>query len=62
MVTVKSVAKDSLAVRCGILEGDMIVSVNAHEIEDVLDYRFYTTERTLIIELLRSGQKLSVSL
>ncbi len=50
MVTVQSVEKGSLAEKAGILPGDILLSINANDIRDILDYRFYLT--TGKIELL----------
>lgn len=55
MVTVCGVIKYSRAARCGIKSGDKLVSINGNEISDVLDYRFYLTEETVELELLREG-------
>ena len=48
-VKVKSVVPGSPADKKGICAGDNIVSINAHEINDVLDYRFYADARILNI-------------
>ena len=55
---VKCVAVDagSPAARAGIEPGDVLVSVNAHEINDVLDYDFYTAERRLELITERGGE------
>jgi len=55
MVTVCGVIKYSRAARRGIKSGDKLVSINGNEISDVLDYRFYLTEETVELELLRDG-------
>lgn len=58
MVKVFSVEKGSLAARKGIRVGDVLVSVNGHEIRDVLDYRFYLTERLVRLVFVRDGAEL----
>ena len=55
MVTVKDVEKGSYAYKSGIRAGDVLVSVNSSEINDVLDYRYYTTEKNLTLSLSRNG-------
>lgn len=50
-VTVTGVDKGSIAERHRIKEGDKIVSINGHLINDVLDYRFYMTDPLLHIGL-----------
>ncbi len=57
MVTVKSVEKGSLAEKCGILPSDIIISVNGNNISDVLDYRYYITEKKLSL-LVHRGPEL----
>ena len=56
MVIISSVEQNSYADRAGIRGGDVLVSVNGNEIFDVLDYRFYLTERVLVLVLHRDGQ------
>lgn len=48
-VKVSSVSPGSPAEKKGIRKGDCIVSINGHEIYDVLDYRFYADARILNI-------------
>ncbi len=62
MVFVTGVQKNSPAHRAGILSGDGIIKVNGNEINDVLDYQFYTTELTLSIEIKREDNILHVFL
>ena len=49
MVKISSVEKDSFAYKKGIKAGENLVSINKNKITDVLDYRFYCTERKLKI-------------
>ncbi len=57
MVNVISVERKSHAEKCGIKAYDKLISINGHEINDVLDYRFYIMESTLVIDLLRGSEK-----
>ena len=50
-VTIAQVDKHSPASRRGIRAGDRLLRINGHEIEDVLDYRFYLMEERLTLEL-----------
>jgi len=50
-VIIQSVTKGSAAARQGILPGETLLSINGNEIMDVLDYRFYQTNRELMLEL-----------
>ena len=57
MVTITEVAKRSRAARHGIRAGDELISINGHEIRDVLDYRFYLAEERITL-LLHRGERL----
>ncbi len=57
MVTVKSVDKRSRGDRAGILAGDILISINGHEINDVLDYGFYLAERGIKVTVRRSDRE-----
>ncbi len=61
MVKIKSVEPRSRAERLGILAGDLLISLNGNEINDVLDYRFYLTERSVKIGLMRDGAPYEVT-
>ena len=54
MVTISGVEAKSLAEKAGICAGDKLVSINGSDINDVLDYRFYITEKSLSLVILRS--------
>lgn len=55
MVTISSVLPSSAAERVGLRAGDKLVSINGNEIADILDYRFYVTEKKVRLEILRGG-------
>lgn len=54
-VTIFSVDHDSPAEHAGILPGETLCSINGNEIYDILDYRFYETEKEVLL-LLRDAQ------
>ncbi|HIZ56918.1 MAG TPA: PDZ domain-containing protein, partial [Firmicutes bacterium] len=56
-VVIHGVVIDSPAGRAGLAAGDLLVSVNGHEIHDVLDYQFYITEKRLLIIYLDASGK-----
>ena len=62
MVKITSVEAHSRAEKAGILGGDVLVSINKNEIRDVLDYRFYLTEREIELTLLRDGAEYTVKM
>ena len=57
-VIIKAVIPGSLAEASGIKGGDILVSINGKEILDVLDYRFFESERNIKLALLSSADKL----
>ena len=61
-VLVSGVLKKSIADKKGIKPGDVLVSVNSHEINDVLDYRFYIKEEKLTLALVSNGKAKKVHL
>ena len=62
MVTIISVLNRSRAMKAGIREGDILISINGNEIRDVLDYRFYLTERSVELLLKRGDGEYSVAI
>ncbi len=60
-VVISSVEKQSYAEKAGITPGEELVSVNGNIIKDVLDYRFYMTDKKLVIELLKDGESRTVT-
>lgn len=60
MVLIASVEKGSICDRCGIRAGDSLVSINSHEIYDILDYRFHLAERKIKLTYMRDGKKKTV--
>ena len=60
MVKITEVTLGSRAYRAGARAGDILVSINDNEINDVLDYRFYLTERLVALKLIRDGEELCI--
>ena len=56
------ITPDSPAARTKIAPGDVLLSINGHEIQDILDYRFYAAERKLKLILRRSGKEFAIKL
>lgn len=61
-VIIQEVIEGSYAHRAGVLAGDELLSVNSHEIFDVLDYRFYIQARKLTLRVLRGEEELSFNI
>ena len=57
MVAITDVMPKSRAEKAGILAGDILVSINKKQINDVLDYRFYLANKSLNIVVLRNGKQ-----
>ncbi len=58
MVTIQYVAPHSLAEKAGLRSGDILVTINDEEIEDVLDYRFYLADTHIRLACRRGEQTL----
>lgn len=56
MVTITDVLPRSRAYRAGIRSGDILISVNGHKINDVLDYRFYLAEDSVDVTVKRGEE------
>lgn len=57
MVKIVSVDKGSRACNAGIMGGDILISINGREINDVLDYRFFLAEISIALKLSRNGEE-----
>lgn len=62
MVTVTDVECGSPGHKSGILPGDILISINGHEIRDVLDYRFRLTEKTVTLKIHRGAELFDVTI
>ncbi len=57
MVKIIDIEPGSLAAGAGIEAGDLLVSINKNPIRDVLDYRFYLTEKKVRLACERGGER-----
>jgi len=62
MVTITAVVPGTPAAKKGIRAGDVLLSVNGHDIGDVLDYRFYLAEKQLTLLLHRGPELVTVKM
>ena len=60
MVKITGVEPKSYAQKHGIMAEDILIAINDNEINDVLDYRFYLTERRVALRLSREGKEYTV--
>ena len=56
MVRIEKIVPTSIAEQCGIEAGDYLLSINEHEINDVLDYRFYLAEEEILLEIKKEEE------
>ncbi len=62
MVKITSVSPKSRADRAGVLAGDTLVAINGRTVTDVLDYRFFLTDDSVCLSLLRDGVPYEVTI
>ena len=62
MVLIESVDAASPADKAGIRAGDRLVAIDSHPIRDVLDYRFFLTEKVITLSLLRGKDPYEVTI
>ena len=52
---IKSIEPGSIAEELGIEKGDVLLSINEQEIEDVFDYHFYVNDEQLVLTIEKPG-------
>jgi putative radical SAM enzyme (TIGR03279 family) len=50
---ITSVDQDSIASELGLEGGDLLLSINNHEVNDLLDYRFFSSDPELLLLVLK---------
>ncbi|MCJ7668175.1 MAG: PDZ domain-containing protein, partial [Anaerolineae bacterium] len=53
---ISSVRRGSPGEKAGLLPGDELLSVNGHQLRDVIDFRFYSAEEELQLVIRRGGE------
>ena len=61
-ITIASTEPNTPSAKVGLKEGDIILSINNHPIEDIVDFLFFSVESKLCIEFLRKDKKLFVDI
>ncbi len=62
MVRIEGVEKNSPAYKKGIMQGDLLISIDGNIIKDVLDYRFYLVNKIITLKLERDGESFEVTI
>jgi len=62
MVEITGVLPHSRAARAGILTGDILLEINSHKINDVLDYRFRLADEVVMLKLHRGPDIIEVKI
>jgi len=62
MVVITGVLPGSFADRAGLKADDCLISVNGREIRDVLDYRFFLAETTVVLQIHRGPDLFEVTI
>lgn len=62
MVEITGVLPHSRAARAGILTGDILLEINSHKINDVLDYRFRLADEVVVLKLHRGPEIVEVKI
>lgn len=57
-VPVKEVIKDSIAEEMGIEPGDILLSIDGREINDILDYQFVSQDNHIVLEIEKPDKEL----
>jgi putative radical SAM enzyme (TIGR03279 family) len=50
-IVIRTVLPDSAAQDAGIEPGDLLLSINGQQVQDIFDYRFLTTDNDLLVEV-----------
>lgn len=62
MVKITGAEKNSAADKNNIKPGDVLIAINNHEINDILDYKFYLSDSKIVLKLKRGGNIFEVAL
>ena len=62
MVTITAVERAALAEKHGIKAGDILISINGHDIRDVLDYQFRLSEKKVTLKIHREAELFDVTI
>jgi len=62
MLKISNIQQKSLAEKCGLKAGDIVLKLNGREINDIIDYMYYSKEEKLTIEYLRNGKLYKIGL
>jgi len=60
-IQIESIKQGSLAEKAGLCSGDFLLSINAHALNDIIDFIFYSADDNLTIEIRRDGKKMTLA-
>ncbi|MBE3581551.1 MAG: DUF512 domain-containing protein [Thermoanaerobacteraceae bacterium] len=52
---IAAVIPGSIAAQIGLEAGDLLVSINSEEVEDIIAYRYLTADENLVVEVIKAG-------
>jgi len=55
--TITHVAEGTIAEQIGLEKGDVVLSINNHQVKDVIDYMFYSRENVLNLKIRRDNKE-----
>lgn len=55
---ITGIARNSIAEEMGIEKGDVLLSINDHQITDILDYQFYSQDDVLVMEIKKTNNEI----
>lgn len=57
---IESVEKRSIAEELGIQQGDLLVSVNDHEVRDIIDYKYLISDEYIVVRIEKRTEKYGI--
>ena len=54
---IAAVAPETVGDEIGLEPGDRLIAINGHVLRDVIDYRFYSADEDLVLEIARDGER-----
>ena len=55
--TITHITEGTIAEQTGLEKGDVVLSINNHPVNDVIDYMFYSRENVLNLKIRRNNKE-----